>query len=43
MYYLLFVRDSFIRPHLDSGDAVYDQPDNESFIGNLEKLNKNQS
>lgn len=39
MYYVLFVRNSSIRPHLDFGDAVYDQLDNESFTGNLEKLN----
>ena len=29
---------SFIRPHLDYGDVVYDRDSNESFHQNLESL-----
>ena len=29
---------SFIRPHLDYGDMIYDQPNNKSFC-NLKKFN----
>ena len=28
---LLIIYRSFLRPHLDYGDVVYDQPENESF------------
>ena len=28
---LLRIYKSFIRPHLDYGDIIYDQPNNESF------------
>ena len=29
---------SFIRPHLDSGDIIYDQANNESFCNKLETV-----
>ena len=32
---------SFIRPNVDYGDFTYDQPRNESFCNNLEKLHYN--
>ena len=33
---LLSIYKSFIRPHLDYGDIIYDQPNNESFCQKLE-------
>ena len=38
---LLTIYKSFIRPHLDYGDIVYDRPDNESFISKLEQVQYN--
>ena len=35
---LLTIYKSFIRPHLDYGDIVFDQPTNESFCKKLESL-----
>ena len=35
---LLIVDKSFVRPHLDYGDIVYDRPNNESFISKLEQV-----
>ena len=32
---LLTVYKSFVRPHLDYGDIIYDQPNNESFCQKL--------
>ena len=29
---------SFLRPHLDYGDVIYDQPSNESFTLKIEKF-----
>ena len=29
---LLTIYKSFIRPHLDYGDAIYDQPSDKSFL-----------
>ena len=37
----IYVYKSFIRPHLDYGDIVYDQPDNELFISKLEQVQYN--
>ena len=28
---LIAIYKSFVRPHLDNGDLIYDQPNNESF------------
>ena len=33
---LLTIYCSFIRPHLDYGDVIYDQPENESFSSRIE-------
>ena len=38
---LLTIYKSFIRPHLDYDDVVYDQPKNESFSGKLEEIQYN--
>ena len=35
---LLTIYKSFIRPHLEYGDILYDKPDNESFQNKIEKL-----
>ena len=35
---LLTIYKSFVRPHLDYGDIVYDRPNNESFISKLEQV-----
>ena len=35
---LLTIYKSFIRPHLDYGDIIYDQPNNESFCNLIEKV-----
>ena len=38
---LLTIYKSFIRPHLDYGDIVYDQPNNENFCNTIEKVQYN--
>ena len=38
---LLTIYKSFIRPHLDYGDIIYDQPNNESFCQKLESYQYN--
>ena len=38
---LLTIYKSFIRSHLDYGNAVYDQPHNETFCGTLESVRYN--
>ena len=35
---LVTIYKSFIRPHLDYGDVVYDQPNNDSFCDKIEQL-----
>ena len=35
---LLTIYKSFIRPHLDYGDVIYDKPNNDSFSDNIEQL-----
>ena len=35
---LVTLYKSFIRPHLDYGDAIYDQPNNDSFTDKIEQL-----
>ena len=35
---LVTIYKSFIRPHLDYGDVIYDQPNNDSFIDKIEQL-----
>ena len=35
---LLTIYKSFIRPHLDYGDILYDNPINENFQSKLEKV-----
>ena len=34
---LVTICKSFIRPHLDYGDILYDKPENENFQNNLKK------
>ena len=38
---LLSIYKSFIRPHLDYGDIVFDQPTNDSFCKKLENIQYN--
>ena len=38
---LLTIYKSFIRPRLDYGDIVYDQPNNENFCNTIEKVQHN--
>ena len=38
---LLTIYKSFIRPHLDYGDFIYDKPSNESFSKNIESIQYN--
>ena len=38
---LLTIYKSFIRPHLDYGDIIYDQPNNESFCNLIENVQYN--
>ena len=38
---LLTLYKSFVRPHLDYGDIIYDQPNNESFCNKLETFQYN--
>ena len=33
---LVTLYKSFIRPHLDYGDVIYDQPNNDSFTDKIE-------
>ena len=38
---LLTIYKSFVRPHLDYGDIIYDQPNNESFCQKFESRQYN--
>ena len=38
---LLTIYKSFFRPHIDYGDIIYDQPNNESFCNLFEKFQNN--
>ena len=38
---LLTIYKSFVRPHVDYGDIIYDQPQNESFCNKLESIQYN--
>ena len=40
---LLTIYCSFIRPYLDYGDVIYDQPENESFSSKIESVQNNAS
>ena len=40
---LLTIYRSFIRPYLDYGDVIYDQPENESFSSKIESVQYNAS
>ena len=40
---LLTIYHSLIRSHLDYGDVIYDQPENESFSGKIESVQYNAS
>ena len=40
---LITIYKSFVRPHLDYGDFVYDQPNNESFCQQIESAQYNAS
>ena len=40
---LLTIYKSFIRPHLDYGDVVYDQPSNDAFSNKLKTVEYNAS
>ena len=35
---LVIIYKSFIRPHLDYGDVIYDQPNNDSFSDKIEQI-----
>ena len=39
--YLITIYKSFIRPHLDYCDVIYDQPNNESFCSKIEQIQYN--
>ena len=36
--FLLTIYDSFIKPHVDYGDVIYDQPLSEYFSNNIETI-----
>ena len=36
-------RNYFVRPHLDYGNIVYDQPSNQSYSNNIEDIQRNAS
>ena len=38
---LITIYKSFVRPHLDYGDIIYDQPNNESFCNKIERVQYN--
>ena len=38
-HYLIAIYQLFVRPHLDYGDIIYDQPNNESFTQKLKEFN----
>ena len=38
---LITIYKSFIRPHIDYGDFIYDKPNNDSFVQNLESIQYN--
>ena len=38
---LITIYNSFVRPHLDSCDIIYDQPNNESFCNKIERVQYN--
>ena len=38
---LVTIYKSFARPHLDYGDIIYDQPNNESFTQKIERIQYN--
>ena len=40
---LITIYKSFVRPHLDYGNLIYDQPNNESFYQEIESLQYNAS
>ena len=40
---LLTIYESFIRPHLDYGNVVYDQPSNDAFSNKLETAQCNEA
>ena len=41
LHYLVTIYKSFVRPHLDCGDIIYDQPNNESFTQKIERIRYN--
>ena len=38
---LITIYKSFVRPHLDYGDIIYDQPNNETFTQKIERIQYN--
>ena len=40
-HFLITIYKSFVRPQLDCGDIIYDQPNNESFIQLVEIIQYN--
>ena len=38
---LLTIYKSFVQPHLDQGDMVYGQPNNQSFLNKIEVVQDN--
>ena len=35
---LLTIYKSFVRPHLDYGDVIYDHPNNQNFANKIESM-----
>ena len=40
---MIAVYKSFVRPHLDYGDLIYDEPNNESFCQQIVSVQSNAS
>ena len=38
---LLTIYKSFVRPHIDYGDVIYDQPNNQRFVHQIEAVQYN--
>ena len=38
---LITIYISFVRPHIDCGDVIYDQPNNDSFCNMIERVQYN--
>ena len=38
---MVTIYKSFVRPHIDYGDIIYDQPNNDSFCDMIERVQYN--